>query len=206
MNSEKVMKAENPQAVDRALQVLMAGGVLVYPTETLYGLGALVSSTEAVERIFHIKGRDSNMSLPILVRDFKMLEEYASMPAKYKEILQKLMPGPFMAILKLNSDLNPLITGGKDTIGIRISSNNFVTLLMEELNVPLISTSANLSGTANIYDIDSLISVFGDKVDLVVDSGSISPSKGSTIVDFTIDPPRILREGDLSKAEIEQYF
>ncbi len=115
------------------------------------------------------------------------------------------MPGPFMAILNLKTEINRLITGGKDKIGIRISNNNFVTYLMEKLDVPLISTSANISGTDNIYDINALISLFENKVDLIIDSGSISPSKGSTIVDFTVEPPQILREGDLSKAKIREY-
>ncbi len=180
--------------------------MIVYPTETLYGIGALVSNDKAVERIFEIKGRNKSMSLPVLVRDFEMLEDYAEFPVKYKEMLQEKMPGPFMAVLKLKRDLNPIITGGKDTIGVRISSNFFVKLLMEKLDEPLISTSANPSGTPNIYEISELIDVFENKVDLVIDSGSISASKGSTIVDFTVEPPKILREGDINKAEITRYF
>ena len=205
MNSEKIIKADSPDAISKTLQTLTNGGVIIYPTETLYGLGALISSSQAAERIFQIKGRNHDMSLPILVRDFEMLEDYASVPVNYAEIVRKNMPGPFMAILNLKKDTNKLITGGKDKIGIRISSNKFVKLLMEQVDVPLISTSANISGTDNIYDINALISLFENKVDLIIDSGSISPSKGSTIVDFTVEPPQILREGDLSKAKIREY-
>ncbi len=196
MNSEKIIKADSPDAISKTLQTLTNGGVIIYPTETLYGLGALISSSQAAERIFQIKGRNHDMSLPILVRDFEMLEDYASVPVNYAEIVRKNMPGPFMAILNLKKDTNKLITGGKDKIGIRISSNKFVKLLMEQVDVPLISTSANISGTDNIYDINALISLFENKVDLIIDSGSISPSKGSTIVDFTVEPPQIVREGD----------
>ncbi len=196
MNSEKIIKADSPDAISKTLQTLTNGGVIIYPTETLYGLGALISSSQAAKRIFQIKGRNHDMSLPILVRDFEMLEDYASVPVNYAEIVRKNMPGPFMAILNLKKDTNKLITGGKDKIGIRISSNKFVKLLMEQVDVPLISTSANISGTDNIYDINALISLFENKVDLIIDSGSISPSKGSTIVDFTVEPPQIVREGD----------
>jgi len=196
LNSEKIIKADSPDAISKTLQTLTNGGVIIYPTETLYGLGALISSSQAAERIFQIKGRNHDMSLPILVRDFEMLEDYASLPVNYAEIVRKNMPGPFMAILNLKKDTNKLITGGKDKIGIRISSNKFVKLLMEQVDVPLISTSANISGTDNIYDINALISLFENKVDLIIDSGSISPSKGSTIVDFTVEPPQIVREGD----------
>jgi L-threonylcarbamoyladenylate synthase len=196
LNSEKIIKADSPDAISKTLQTLTNGGVIIYPTETLYGLGALISSSQAAERIFQIKGRNHDMSLPILVRDFEMLEDYASVPVNYAEIVRKNMPGPFMAILNLKKDTNKLITGGKDKIGIRISSNKFVKLLMEQVDVPLISTSANISGTDNIYDINALISLFENKVDLIIDSGSISPSKGSTIVDFTVEPPQIVREGD----------
>lgn len=206
MNSEKIIKTDSPDAVSKTLQTLTNGGVIIYPTETLYGLGALVSKSQAAERIFQIKGRNHSMSLPILVKDFVMLEKYASVPVMYKEMLQDLMPGPFMAILNLKTGINKLITGGKDKIGIRISNNTFVTYLMEKLDVPLISTSANISGTENVFDIDDLISLFENKVDLIIDSGSISPSKGSTIVDFTVNPPQIVREGDLSKAKIREYF
>jgi len=205
LNSEKIIKADSPDAISKTLQTLTNGGVIIYPTETLYGLGALISSSQAAERIFQIKGRNHDMSLPILVRDFEMLEDYASVPVNYAEMVRKNMPGPFMAILNLKTEINRLITGGKDKIGIRISNNNFVTYLMEKLDVPLISTSANISGTDNIYDINALISLFENKVDLIIDSGSISPSKGSTIVDFTVEPPQILREGDLSKAKIREY-
>ena len=205
MNSEKIIKADSPDAISKTLQTLTNGGVIIYPTETLYGLGALISSSQAAERIFQIKGRNHDISLPILVRDFEMLDDYASVPVNYAEMVRKNMPGPFMAILNLKTEINRLITGGKDKIGIRISNNNFVTYLMEKLDVPLISTSANISGTDNIYDINALISLFENKVDLIIDSGSISPSKGSTIVDFTVEPPQILREGDLSKAKIREY-
>ena len=196
MNSEKIIKADSPDAISKTLQTLTNGGVIIYPTETLYGLGALISSSQAAERIFQIKGRNHDISLPILVRDFEMLDDYASVPVNYAEMVRKNMPGPFMAILNLKKDTNKLITGGKDKIGIRISSNKFVKLLMEQVDVPLISTSANISGTDNIYDINALISLFENKVDLIIDSGSISPSKGSTIVDFTVEPPQIVREGD----------
>jgi len=206
LNSEKIVKTDSPDAVSKTLQTLTNGGVIIYPTETLYGLGALVSKSQAAERIFQIKGRNHSMSLPILVKDFVMLEKYASVPVMYKEMLQDLMPGPFMAILNLKTGINKLITGGKDKIGIRISNNTFVTYLMEKLDVPLISTSANTSGTENVFDIDDLISLFENKVDLIIDSGNISPSKGSTIVDFTVNPPQIVREGDLSEAKIREYF
>jgi len=196
LNSEKIIKADSPDAISKTLQTLTNGGVIIYPTETLYGLGALISSSQAAERIFQIKGRNHDISLPILVRDFEMLDDYASVPVNYAEMVRKNMPGPFMAILNLKTEINRLITGGKDKIGIRISNNNFVTYLMEKLDVPLISTSANISGTDNIYDINALISLFENKVDLIIDSGSISPSKGSTIVDFTVEPPQIVREGD----------
>jgi L-threonylcarbamoyladenylate synthase len=206
LSSEKIIKVDSPHAIRKTVQTLRNGGVIVYPTETLYGLGALVSNNKAARRIFQIKGRTHGMSLPILVRDFEMLDEYAAVPVTYKEMLQKLMPGPFMAILSLKKDINRLITGGKGKIGIRISSNKFVKLLMDQLSVPLISTSANISGTENIFDIRDLIDLFENKVDLIIDSGSISPSKGSTIVDFTVNPPKILREGDISKAKIREYF
>ncbi|NIP39559.1 MAG: threonylcarbamoyl-AMP synthase [Candidatus Dadabacteria bacterium] len=206
MACENVIKTSDPKAVNKTAEILKNGGVIVYPTDTLYGLGALVSKEKSVQRIFEIKGRNKNMSLPVLARDFEMLEDYALVPVKYEEMLQKFMPGAFMAILKLKKDLNPIITGGKDTIGIRISSNSFVKMLMEKLDVPLISTSANLSGMGNIYKVSELIDVFSNKVDLVIDSGSISPSKGSTIVDLTSEPPKILREGDISKAELSHYL
>ncbi|HSG32085.1 MAG TPA: L-threonylcarbamoyladenylate synthase [Thermodesulfobacteriota bacterium] len=206
MSAKKVIKADSPDAVKRTVEILSSGGVIVYPTDTLYGLGALVSKEQAVQRIFEIKGRKPEMSLPVLAKDFKMLQDYAQVPEKYKEMLQKYMPGPFMAILKLKQYLNPIITGGRDTIGIRISNNNFVIQLMENLDEPLISTSANLSGTGNMYDISQIISVFGNMVDLVIDSGSISASKGSTIVDFTLTPPEVLREGDLEKARLAKYL
>jgi len=202
----QIIKAHNPQAAESAAEVLKSGGVIVYPTDTLYGLGALVSKSGAVERIFDIKGRDKTMSLPVLVRDFEMLFEYAEVPERYKEIIMGNMPGAFMAVLKLKKVLNPIITAGRDTIGIRIAGNEFVKNLMQMLDEPIISTSANPSGCPNIYDMSELIRVFEDKVALIVDSGSISPSKGSTIVDFTVRSPAVLRRGDMEERKIQKIL
>lgn len=208
MNKGKaqIIKAHNPQAAETAAEVLKGGGVIVYPTDTLYGLGALVSKSSAVEKIFDIKGRDKTMSLPVLARDFEMLFEYAEVPERYKEIIMGNMPGAFMAVLKLKKELNPIISAGMDTIGIRIAGNEFAKNLMQMLDEPLISTSANPSGSPNIYDMSELIRVFEDKVALIVDSGSISPSKGSTIVDFTACPPAILRRGDMEEHKIQKIL
>lgn len=202
----EVIKAEAPGAPGRAAGVLESGGVIVYPTETLYGIGALVTSGGAVERIFDIKGRPKAMPIPVLVRDLEMVKAIAEPTPAAERLAERFWPGALTIILKVSGELDPIITAGTGNVAVRISAHPFVKALFEYIDIPLTSTSANPSGAGNILESDYIYDAFRDKVELIIDSGTIPPSKGSTIVDLTTASPRIVREGDLSSRELEEYL
>ncbi len=118
----------------------------------------------------------------------------------------KFWPGALTIILKVSEELNPIITSGTGKVAVRISAHPFVSRLFEYIDVPLTSTSANLSGAGNILKSSYIYETFRDKVELIIDSGNIPASKGSTIVDLAAGSPRIVREGDLSSRKLKEYL
>lgn len=197
----KIVNALIEGSAEEACRVLKEGGVIVYPTETLYGIGALAANTEAVKRVFDIKGRQSSKPIPILVKDLGMMEEYAEVEGAALGLIAEFMPGPLTLVLRDKGRLPKEITAGTGKIAVRISSSEFVKNLFSDLDEPITSTSANLSGAPNIFTIKELAEAFSDKVDLIMDSGNLSQSGssalGSTLLDMTQSPPEFLREGDI---------
>ena len=202
----EVISAEDPKSANKAAFVLKSGGVIVYPTETLYGIGAFASIDGAVERIFDIKGRPHGKPIPILVKDKEMLSEMAEVPPLAYSLAEKYWPGALTLILRQKADLPELITAGTGKIALRISAHSFLQKLFELIDEPLTSTSANISGNQNLMDSKELFEAFSGKVDLIVDSGKIPDSRGSTIVDLTLDPPQILREGDVLTQALQEFI
>lgn len=201
-----IVKSDNPEAPEAAASILNAGGVIVYPTETLYGIGALVFFEESVRRIYEIKGRPSGNPIPILVKDTEMLEQVAEVNDLALSLAEKFWPGPLTLVLKDTGKLPALITAGTGKVAARVSSGIFATRLFEFIDTPLCSTSANVSGGENLLGFDYIRSTFEDKVDLIVDSGNIPPSKGSTIIDTTVSPPQLLREGDVTARNLKEFL
>jgi L-threonylcarbamoyladenylate synthase len=186
--------------------VLKKGGIIIYPTETLYGIGALALSEKPVERVFDIKGRPHGNPIPVLGRDRKMLEELVEFNEAALGLAENFWPGPLTLVLKDKGKLPALITAGTGKAAVRVSANPFVMSLFNELDCPLTSTSANPSGGENLLEFDYIFRTFDGKVELIIDSGNIPPSKGSTIVDATTTPPVILREGDVTSRRLKEFF
>jgi len=202
----EVISATDPKSAKKAALILNKGGVIVYPTETLYGIGALASRNDAVERIFEIKGRPYGKPIPLLVKNMKMLFQIAQGNALTSSLSEEYWPGRLTLILWQKAKLSELITCGTGKIGLRISSHPFLKGLFDLIEEPLTSTSANVSGDNNISDPEELFETFNGKVDLIVDSGKIPESRGSTIVDLTLDPPQVLREGDINSAILKEFI
>lgn len=180
--------------------------MIIYPTETLYGIGARATDERAVERVFDIKGRQHVSPIPILGRDAEMLEQFAEFNDTAHLLADKFWPGALTLVMKDQGRLPALITAGSGKIAVRVSAHPFVMRLFGELNEPLTSTSANLSGGENLTKINEIMRTFDGKVELIIDSGNIAPSKGSTVVDVTTTPPGILRAGDLGISELKEIF
>ena len=206
MPKTEVISQNDPQCADKAASVLKSGGVIVYPTETLYGIGAMASHSDAIERIFNIKGRPHGKPIPLLIKNIEMLSKIALGNSIASSLSEEYWPGKLTMILEQIAELPELITCGTGKIALRISSHPFLQNLFELIGEPLTSTSANISDRPNISDPGELFETFNGKVDLIVDSGKIPASKGSTIVDLTLDPPQILREGDVDSKTLKEFI
>ena len=190
---------------DEASGALGGGGVVVYPTETLYGIGCLAFDENACRRIIAVKGRSETKGLIVLVRDEKMLDDHFHIGGetlrRYAETEK-----PLTLILKPKSRFPEEVSGGRDSVAVRISPSPFVRELLRRVGEPVTSTSANASGGQGATLIEHVRRDFAGRVDLIVDSGDLRPSAGSAIVNLTVDPPQVVRKGDLSEDEIEEFL
>ena len=202
----EVIKSHDPGSNKRAANVLNKGGVIVYPTETLYGIGAAALNSNSVKKVFEIKGRPRGMPIPLLVRDNDMLSGIAELNDIASTLAENFWPGALTLILHARGNLPGLITAGSGKVAVRISAHDFVKALFKCVDQPITSTSANVSGGGNLVDFAEIHEAFKGKVDLIVDSGNIPPSGGSTILDVTVNPPQILREGDIREEEIKEFI
>ncbi len=188
----KIVKADK-NGLQAAVEVLAAGGVVAFPTETSYGLAADATNPRAVARVYRIKKRSGEKSLPVIVADLKMVEKYALLTSLAKQLARKFFPAPLTLVVKLrrNSGLAKNISSnGK--IAFRVSSNKFAAALSKKLGKPITSTSANLSGKNSLFSVRGL-QLHG--VNLIIDAGKLPRKKPSTIVDCTEKQPAVLRQG-----------
>ena len=172
----------------KAVEILKLGGVIAYPTETVYGLGANIFNELAIRRIFEIKGRLINKPISVAVSSFEMLESIACVSLENRKIIGKLLPGPITIILPKKEIVSSLLTGGTDFIGIRFPENKTAKEIIEKVGFPITATSANFSGEKEITDAKDI--TLG--VDFIV-KGKCKYKKPSTILDLV--ERRILREG-----------
>jgi L-threonylcarbamoyladenylate synthase len=191
----------NPDAekLAEAVRVLCEGGVVAFPTETFYGLGADARNETAVEKIFRIKGRNFRNPLSVIVaNDRDVIPLVEEIPAAAKILMQTFWPGPLTLVFRASSSVLPRLTANTGKIGIRVSSHPLARLLAGGLGGPLTATSANLSGGPECSSADAVIRALGELPGSVIDGGETPGGAGSTILDVTIFPPRILREGAIS--------
>ena len=201
-----VVKEENPDSPKIVASVLNNGGIIIYPTETLYGLGALAVNEESTKKVFAIKGRLQTNPIPILVRDKEMLSEYVEVTGEASRLIEKFLPGPLTLVLKEKKSLPHFISAGTGNIAIRISRHPFVRRLFDLLSQPITSTSANISDQQNLFSFDEIYKTFSNKVELIVDSGNLPRSKGSTVIDLTVKPALLIREGDISGERLKEFI
>lgn len=190
-------------------EILKSGGVVIYPTDTLYGLGANAFDEDAILKIYKIKKRDKNKPLPIIVKDLKMVRRITCVDSKVERILNKIWPGPITVVLRKKDIIPYILTGNNETVAIRIPDNEFISVLMNKLDFPIIATSANISGENNLLKSNEIIKKFKSgevKPDLFVNSGEIKNLKPSTIIDLSTGIPKILRIGIVGKEEMQNFF
>jgi L-threonylcarbamoyladenylate synthase len=185
------------RVIAEAVRVIQAHGVIIYPTETLYGLGTDPFDPAAMERLYAIKGRAAARPIPFLIKDREMLESLVEeVPSVAGELMEQYWPGPLTLIFRAKEDLPPAMRGKDGTIGLRISAHPIAQGIVAQFNAPLTATSANRAGEEDLIDVKRIAGFFGDLVDLIIDNGPVT-GIGSTVVDVTTAPPRIVREGQI---------
>jgi L-threonylcarbamoyladenylate synthase len=185
-----------PDRIDAAVAILKSGGVIAFPTETFYGLGADARNEAAIEKIFGIKGRDFKNPILVVIGNVRHLDTFAAeIPAAARTLMDRFWPGPLTLVFKASPSVSPMLTAGSGKIGIRLTSHPVATELSRKLGGPVTATSANLSGAPECSSAYEVISQLEGKLDGIVDGGHTPGGKGSTIVDVTSSPPKLLREG-----------
>lgn len=194
-------------AIREIARILAADGVIVYPTDTFYGLGANCLSQRALQRIFKIKKRPGSKGLPVLVSDLEMATSLAAeVPPVFQALASRFWPGPLTLVLRAASHLPFELAGPGRTIGIRLPAVVWIQELIRVTGRPLVTTSANLSGQGEIESAEEVKSVFAGKVDLILDGGKTPGGKPSTVVDLTGRKPVLIREGVIPKSGLERFL
>lgn len=178
--------------IAEAAKVLIGGGTVVYPTETVYGIGASIFIPEAVERVFEIKDRARKMPLSVAVASFEMMKEVARVDEKDLALLQKMLPGPITVLVEKSPDLPDLVTAGSHLVGIRFPDHP-VVLALVEMAGPITSTSANLSGYPPPASVEELDPKIAKEVDFVLDGGRSRFARPSALID--LGARKVIREG-----------
>jgi len=203
----EVVKVEKPgpsnAAVTRAAAVMKAGGIVAFPTESFYGLGAAASNESALERLCLVKKRDPAAPILILISSITELANYtASLPPKAVELARRFWPGGLTIVFNASRDLSPLLTAGTGKIGIRISSHPIAHALTLALTIPITGTSANISGRPPCTRADQVVQYLGTNIDLILDGGVAKGTQPSSVLDVTTTPPLLIREGMVKAEEI----
>lgn len=178
---------------------LERGGIVVYPTETLYGLGARALSRAAVATVADLKGRADEKPIAVIVSERAMLARIVTrVPAPAERLIERFWPGPLTLVLPARSDLPPELTGGSGVIGVRVSSHPIARALSAAIDEPITATSANPSGEPPACDVASARRAFGTRVDAYLDGGTLAGGPGSTVVLVADDSVRVLRAGAIA--------
>lgn len=196
----------NLKTIKEAVEVLQSGGLVIYPTDTAYGLGANALNKEAVGKLYKAKGRDFSKPTHVVVRDWVMLKTIAEENPEAKMLFENFLPGPLTIILKKKAIVPNILTAGLGTLGVRIPKSPVTKVLSAILDIPYTATSANLSGGETPYNIKTVIEQIGQRVDMVLDAGNLPKVPPSTIVDTTRTPLRILRKGPIIKEQLEEVL
>jgi len=177
--------------VSEAINVLANGGVILYPTDTVYGLGANIFDNRAVRRIFEIKQRSLLKPLSILVSDLKAIDLVAKVSLNQKELIRDYLPGPYTFILKKRKIIPRVITSGSSYVGVRVPDNQLACRLSSLF--PITTTSANISDDEVLSNPCEILEQLGCDIDLVIDVGDLNSNKPSSIIDLSGIKPKIIR-------------
>ncbi len=193
-------------AIREAAEIVSSGGLVVYPTDTVYGLASNPFSEEAVKRLFRAKGRPENKPIPVLVDGVETAEEIAHITRDALKLIENYWPGPLTIVLRVKRDLPCLVTACTGRVGLRVPGHMVALLLAKESGGAITGTSANISGWTPPRTAEEAIRQLGDRVDLVLDAGPSPGGKPSTVVDLSGEEPVLVREGPIPVHELEKIL
>lgn len=188
--------------IEKVVSSLNNDEVVSFPTETVYGIGVRYGSHKALDRLMEAKNRDYSKAITLMLNNKKDIETYAYINDQHRKIINKFMPGKITLILKRRESVDPYMTNGLDTIGIRIPDSDYVLDLIDRAG-PLLVTSANISGSSNTTCTSDVLDQLDGRISLVVD-GHTDSEVASTIIDMSKGALKILRLGDITREEIEE--
>ena len=201
----RILHAER-DAIERAVAVLHRGGVVAFPTDTVYGLGAHSAMATAVEKLFQVKERERLKAIPLLIaRSEDLATVAAQVPEAAWRLAERFWPGPVTLVVPKAATVLDVLTGGGTTVAVRVPAHELALQLITALGVPLATTSANLSGKPETVTADEVQQALGERVRLVLDGGRCPGGVASTVIDVTTDPPCIRRRGAMIH-EVEAFL
>lgn len=184
-------------------QIIKNGGIVVFPTETVYGIGTNGLNENSIKRLYEVKQRPLNKPISLLVSSIEMIEQITQNISELEyKLIKKFMPGPLTIILKKKDIIPNILTANGDTVGIRMPENKIALKLIEYAGVPVATPSANISGKPSGTDLDIIMKDFGENVDYFIDGGKSRIGVASTIVQVIDGKPHILREGIILKEDL----
>jgi L-threonylcarbamoyladenylate synthase len=189
--------------INQAAGILNTGGLVIFPAACLYGVAANALSADAVEKVFQLKQRPHHNPILVLIKNTDQLDALVStIPDKARILMDKFWPGGLTLVFEAANRVNPKLTAGKKKLGIRLPRHPVAKALVSSVDFPVTGTSANLSGQPGCTQTDMLSPEIIKKTDLVIDAGLVQGGAGSTVVDITCTPPKILRQGAVPAADI----
>jgi L-threonylcarbamoyladenylate synthase len=198
----------DPRLIERAVNFIRKGKVIVCPTDTGYAFTANALDVPALHRVFILKGRAYSNPIHVAVHSMKAAAKYAHINKIAEALAGRYLPGALTLVLPKKEIVPSLLVAGRDTVGIRIPDNRVMLKLAELADLPLTATSANLSGKPGTYSVPEIIDQMGDDFDaaLILDQGELPVHEVSTLVDLSVSPPQLVRQGKISWLEIFQFI
>lgn len=195
----------NKEAVRLGADVLSRGGLLIFPTETVYGIGVDAFNADAIASLYQKKRRPYDKPLLMHINGLEMAEGIGELDDKARELIRRFTPGPLTLVVRKKQCVPSIAVSGGETVGLRFPSNGYFIELCREFGSPIAATSANLSGSRSVSDADSLDEVLS-VADLVIDGGECELGLESTIVSLVGERPKILRQGSFPREMIEEVL
>ena len=199
--------APEPDILARVGEILREGGLVAYPTETVYGLAASAFDLGSITRVFDAKGRPHGQPLPVQIAGVAEVEALArDIPQAAQTLIADFFPGPLTLVLWRQPSVSLLITGGGETVGLRMPDHPVALGVLRAFGGPLVCPSANLTGRRAAMSASDVLEDLDGRIDLVLDGGPTLDRTPSTVLDVTVQPARLIREGKISRAELETYL